>query len=123
MRPMLTSAWNAATRTARRARHASRSPRRRARSRRPRRACDEARGSNLKPITMTGLNTERTYSGNPVTATAPTRIFLTLSEIPNVSWVGFFLEAHEALKDPSWTKAEILRDGIVIECPLDQPRI
>jgi hypothetical protein len=77
----------------------------------------------LKPITIIGLNTERTHSNNPVTATTPTRIFLTLSEIPNVSWVGFFLEAQEQAKDDSWSKPEVLRDGIVIACPLEQARI
>jgi hypothetical protein len=77
----------------------------------------------LKPITIIGLNAERTHSNNPVTATTPTRVFLTLSEIPNVTWVGFFLDAQAQAKDESWTKAEVLRDGIVIDCPLEQARI
>ena len=77
----------------------------------------------MKPIRITGLNAERTHSSNPVTATTPTRIFLTLSEVPNVIWVGFFLEAQEQAKDDAWTKAEVLRDDIVIACPLEQARI
>ena len=74
----------------------------------------------MKPISITALNAERTHSSNPLTGTTPTRIFLTLSEIPNVSWTGFFLEAQEQTKEASWTKAEVLRDGIVIACPLEQ---
>jgi hypothetical protein len=80
-------------------------------------------GENMKPICITGLNAERTDSNNPPTATTPTRIFLTLSEMPNVVWVRFFLDAQEETKEDSWTKAEVLRDGIVIECPLEQGRV